>query len=63
MMNEEKKYFDEEFPKEEEILRISYEHSKRMRDERKGKSPRQDLFDSIQARNPDCLPNKRNDTE
>ena len=50
-MNEETKYFDEEFPKEEEILRISYEHSKRMRDERKGKSPRKDLFE------------KRNDTE
>ena len=44
------KYFDEEWPKEEEILRISYEHSKRMREERLNKSPRLDLFDKIQAR-------------
>jgi|TARA_B110000967_G_C18353149_1_gene302290 hypothetical protein len=44
------KYFHEEFPKEEEILRISYEHSKRMREERLNKSPRLDLFDKIQAR-------------
>ena len=44
------KYFDEEFPKEEEILRISYEHSKRMREERLNKSPRLDLFNKIQAR-------------
>ena len=44
------KYFDEEFPKQEEILKISYEHSKRMREERLNKSPRLDLFDRIQAR-------------
>ena len=44
------KYFDEEFPKEEEILRISYEHSKRMREERLNKSPRLDLHNRIQAR-------------
>jgi len=44
------KYFDEEFPKQEEVLRISYEHSKRMREERLNKSPRLDLFNKIQAR-------------
>ena len=44
------KYFDEEFPKQEEILKISYEHSKRMREERLNKSPRLDLFNKIQAR-------------
>ena len=44
------KYFDEEFSKQEEILKISYEHSKRMREERLNKSPRLDLFNKIQAR-------------
>ena len=47
------KYFDEEWPKEEEILRISYEHSKRMMAERLNKTPRQDLHDEIQKRNPE----------
>jgi len=44
------KYFDDEFPKQEEILKISYEHSKRMREERLNKSPCLDLFNKIQAR-------------
>ena len=51
--NTKTKYFDEEWPKEEEILRISYEHSKRMRAERLNKTPRQDLHDEIQKRNPE----------
>ena len=44
------KYFDEEWPKHEELLKLGLKVSKRNKAERFNKSPAKDLIDQIEGR-------------